>query len=92
MTNHLLTRPSYRESFSYRESLFASKSLPNHLIRGAIGVSAIVSAVLLAQSSTTVFGVLGSLGLGLAALVAFRGCPMCWTIGLFETARNFRRK
>jgi type VI protein secretion system component VasF len=29
-----------------------------------------------------------SLGLGAAALVALRGCPICWTIGLVETIWN----
>jgi hypothetical protein len=28
----------------------------------------------------------GWLALGAVVLVAFRGCPICWTIGLFETA------
>jgi hypothetical protein len=27
-----------------------------------------------------------SLALGALMLLAFRGCPICWTIGLFETA------
>jgi hypothetical protein len=25
-------------------------------------------------------------------LLAFRGCPICWTIGLFETARQQWRR
>jgi hypothetical protein len=28
----------------------------------------------------------GSLALGGLVLLAFRGCPICWSIGLFETA------
>jgi hypothetical protein len=35
---------------------------------------------------------LASLALGVAALVALRGCPVCWTIGLFETLTDkFKR-
>src|SRR5262249_45596859 len=32
-----------------------------------------------------------SLGAGVAALVALRGCPMCWTVGLVETLSQGRR-
>jgi hypothetical protein len=31
------------------------------------------------------------LGAGVAALVALRGCPMCWTVGLVETLSQGRR-
>lgn len=85
MTRNQLTKLPEPASF------FASRTLPAHLIRGAIGIAAIVLAVGLAQGSTTLSGTLGSLGLGLVALVAFRGCPMCWTVGLIETsARSLR--
>lgn len=85
MTHHQLTKLPEPASF------LASKSLPGHLARGAVGITAVVLAVMLAQGSTTLSGTLGSLGLGVVALVAFRGCPMCWTIGLFETvARRLR--
>ena len=26
-----------------------------------------------------------AIGAGVLAVLAWRGCPMCWTIGLFET-------
>src|SRR5215471_925321 len=32
-----------------------------------------------------------SLGAGVAALVALRGCPVCWTVGLVETLSQGRR-
>jgi len=32
-----------------------------------------------------------SLVAGVAALVALRGCPMCWTVGLVETLSQGRR-
>jgi hypothetical protein len=31
------------------------------------------------------------LGAGVAALVALRGCPMCWTVGLVATLSQGRR-
>jgi hypothetical protein len=33
---------------------------------------------------------LGESPAGLLALVAMRGCPVCWTIGLVETIRQYR--
>ncbi len=66
-------------------SPFASRSLPLHLLRGFGGLLALAAALLL-------FGIGGPLeltGAGVAAIVAailLRGCPMCWVIGLFETA------
>ncbi|MFG1906977.1 hypothetical protein [Kribbella sp. NPDC048928] len=64
---------------------FASKSLPRHLVRGTIGFGSIVAAFALVP----VFGPLALLLLPLA-LVAFRGCPTCWLIGLMETISNGR--
>jgi hypothetical protein len=34
----------------------------------------------------------GSLALGVVMLLAFRGCPICWTIGLLEIARRQWRR
>jgi len=60
--------------------MFASKSIPKHLTRGAIGIGAFVAATSLAPQHP---------GLSLAAiavaLLSLRGCPMCWTIGLVQT-------
>jgi hypothetical protein len=75
MTN---LRPSYAESTL--APFFASKSLLSHLLRGVIGVSSLYLALSIAKQSPLL-----SLVLALAALLAFRGCPMCWTIGLGET-------
>lgn len=60
--------------------LFASRSLAAHLLRGAIGIALLVWAVL-HQSHVAL-----SLAAGIGATFAFRGCPVCWTIGLIETA------
>lgn len=62
------------------KSLFASASVAAHLLRGVLGVAAIVAAIDLAPQST-----LASLALGMVALLAFRGCPICWALGLVET-------
>jgi len=60
--------------------MFASKSVAEHLLRGAIGITALITALLLAPSLPLL-----SLGLVPVALLALRGCPTCWTIGLVET-------
>jgi hypothetical protein len=60
--------------------MFASKSVVEHLARGLVGGGALLASVvcLTAQPWLSV----GALGLGLLAL---RGCPTCWTIGLLQT-------
>ncbi len=60
--------------------MFASKGLAEHLARGAIGIGAFVCSGVLA----TTHPVLSLLALPVA-LIALRGCPMCWTIGLVQT-------
>jgi hypothetical protein len=64
---------------------FASKSLTEHLLRGAIGFGSIFAAFEL-MSKGDLFAVLAALCLLVVALFAFRGCPMCWTVGLFNTS------
>ena len=53
-------------------SPLASRSVPARLLRVVLGIAAIVAAVLLAQHQP-----FASLALGVAALLAFRGCPTC---------------
>lgn len=60
--------------------LFASRSVAVHVLRGAIAAT-LVAWAWLHQSSDPAFAV----GAGILALVAMRGCPACWTIGLIET-------
>ncbi|WP_326763732.1 hypothetical protein OG978_03460 [Streptomyces sp. NBC_01591] len=64
---------------------FASTSLPRHLVRGALGFGALTGSVLLIPA-------VGPAGLLLApvGLLALRGCPMCWTIGLLQTISKGR--
>ena len=59
--------------------LFASESLVGHLLRGGMGIGLLVWAI---QHQAQ--GAL-SWAAAIAALLAFRGCPMCWTVGLVES-------
>ena len=61
--------------------MFASNTLLEHILRGFVGIAALWYAVTIAATHP-----LGSLALGVLALLAFRGCPICWAIGLVETA------
>jgi hypothetical protein len=63
--------------------MFASNTLIEHVLRGAIGIGALWLAVAITATHPW-----SSLALGVVVLTAFRGCPICWTIGLFETARQ----
>ena len=60
--------------------MFASKTVVAHLMRGVIAATLVVWA-LVHQSTEPVFAIAA----GVAAVVAMRGCPLCWTLGLFET-------
>ncbi len=61
-------------------STLASKSIPRHLTRGAIGFGLLGSAVALTPSVGP-----AALLLAPAGMVALRGCPTCWIAGLIET-------
>ena len=58
---------------------FGSRSLMAHLLRGVLGITTLIFAF----KFSDVFPLL-AMGLGLSTLIAFRGCPVCWTIGLVE--------
>ncbi|MET9270174.1 hypothetical protein [Kribbella sp. NPDC003557] len=64
---------------------FASTSLSRHLFRGAIGFASLVAAFALIPTVGP-----WSLLLLAATLLAFRGCPTCWVIGLIETVSRGR--
>jgi ABC-type taurine transport system ATPase subunit len=63
--------------------LFATRALTAHVIRGAVAFALLYLAI----EQQHRHPVASSLG-GLLALVAMRGCPVCWTIGLAETIRQ----
>ncbi|MCX5394704.1 hypothetical protein [Streptomyces sp. NBC_00094] len=64
---------------------FASKSVPRHLARGAVGFGLIVGSIALVP----VAGPATLLAAPLA-LIAFRGCPTCWMVGLAQTVSRGR--
>lgn len=64
----------------FEDTLFASSSVARHYVRGAAGLA----FVLVAMALTPLWGP-GSLLLALPALVLWRGCPTCWTVGLMQT-------
>jgi len=65
--------------------LLSSATLTEHLLRGAAGASAFYAAITIAQTTQIWWTLPASLALGVVALVLFRGCPVCWTIGLGRT-------
>jgi hypothetical protein len=66
--------------------VFASASLLGHLVRGAVAIGLLLWAI--QHQTQAVLSLLAAAG----AIVAFRGCPLCWTIGLVETiAEKLRR-
>jgi hypothetical protein len=64
--------------------LFATQTLAGHVIRGAVAFGLLYLAIAQQQHLHPVASMLA----GLLALVAMRGCPVCWTIGLAETIRQ----
>ncbi|MEU9038359.1 hypothetical protein AB0D45_26155 [Streptomyces sp. NPDC048352] len=64
---------------------FASKSVPRHLARGAIGFGLLIGSIALVP----VAGPATLLAAPLA-LIAFRGCPTCWMAGLAQTISRGR--
>src|SRR3982074_3523459 len=66
--------------------MFGSSFLGAHLMRGA-AATALLGWAIVHQTAHPWL----SLGAGVAALVALRGCPMCWTMGLVATLSQGRR-
>ncbi|MET8751983.1 hypothetical protein ABZW32_18050 [Streptomyces sp. NPDC004667] len=64
---------------------FASASLPRHLIRGLIGFGSLIASVALVPVTGPVSLLLLPVG-----VLALRGCPMCWAIGLMQTISRGR--
>ncbi|MEU9852623.1 hypothetical protein [Streptomyces sp. NPDC047974] len=64
---------------------YASRSVPRHLARGALGFGLVIGAVALVPVTGPV-----SLLAAPLALVAFRGCPTCWAVGLAQTISRGR--
>ncbi|MFF3019147.1 hypothetical protein [Streptomyces sp. NPDC057939] len=64
---------------------FASRSVPRHLVRGAIGFGLIGGSIALVPVAGPVSLIAAPL-----ALIAFRGCPTCWMVGLAQTISRGR--
>lgn len=62
------------------DTMFASSSVRVHLIRGVVGLVAFVAAFALVGTIGPV-----SLLLLVPAVLAWRGCPTCWALGLTRT-------
>ncbi|MFI6106657.1 hypothetical protein [Streptomyces sp. NPDC051310] len=64
---------------------FASSSLARHLVRGAVGFGGLIGSFALLPVAGPVALLLLPVG-----VLALRGCPMCWTIGLVQTVSRGR--
>ena len=65
---------------------FASKTLLEHLVRGAVGIAAFVLAFRIAFTHPML-----ALALAVVTVFCFRGCPVCWSTGLVDTVCSLRR-
>ena len=65
---------------SQPETMFASRNVTRHLVRGALGLPMMVAAFVLVP-------LVGPLALLLVvpAAMLLRGCPTCWALGLAQT-------
>ena len=63
-----------------RTMAFGNRSLAVHVLRGVLGFGSLV----LALKGYEIIG-WPALLLMIVAVWALKGCPICWTIGLFET-------
>lgn len=61
--------------------MYGSASLTEHLVRGGLGIALFVLAAITATEAPLL-----AVALAVAALIPLRGCPACWTVGLYETA------
>ncbi len=61
-------------------SPFAGTSIKRHYARGALGLLALVVALVGAAVATP-----AALAFLIVTVVAWRGCPTCWAVGLMQT-------
>jgi hypothetical protein len=69
------------------QNLFASKSILEHIVRGAVGFGTLGLAVW-ALREPGLMPLLEAVALGGVSLFALRGCPVCWSIGMINTVLN----
>ena len=63
-------------------TLFSSRSLSEHILRGILAFGAVILAVRYEALVWPLFVFLP------AAFLLWRGCPACWALGLYETVKN----
>lgn len=66
--------------------MFASRSVPVHVVRGIVGAVLLVASFVLAKQAHPLF-----ILLLVPAGFAFRGCPTCWAMGLGQTRARTKR-
>lgn len=66
-------------------TVFASKSLGEHVLRGLLGMAFLYGAYKLAGPGQSLLAFGGAIVLAGASLWALRGCPACWSVGLINT-------
>lgn len=64
--------------------LFASSSVAEHVVRGVVGLLLTVGSLAFAREHP--WALLGLVG----AVLAWRGCPTCWALGLAQTLSRGR--
>jgi hypothetical protein len=67
--------------------MYCSRSIGVHLLRGLGAVGLIALAVIYGEAHAWL---LPPLLIGAVVLMLMRGCPMCWLMGLAETAKTGR--
>ena len=65
--------------------MFASRTVLGHLMRGGIAAALIGWALEASDAALAVVAIV-------LAIIAMRGCPLCWTLGLIETVGNRLRR
>ena len=80
-----MTNVTMPEVPATQRSPLASGSVAKHLLRGAVGLLAAALAIVL----VAVVGPVSLLLLGVT-VIAWRGCPTCWAVGLFGTLADRR--
>ncbi len=71
--------------------MYCSRSVESHLLRGLLALVLIGVGLYLIAGSMPYALPVALIGFA-GAFFLFRGCPMCWLMGLFETIHNQRAK
>lgn len=72
--------PSSTDPEAPEYSPFCSRTVTRHLARGIAGLALAIWALANASAHPVL-----AIGAGVLMVAAWRGCPMCWTLGLVET-------